>query len=65
MKTSEIRKLSENELLSELNKASFSLLKAHMEQKSGSLKETHLLKKLRRDIARLETIKKENLTSKK
>jgi len=52
----ELRQLSNGEIQEELKKSSRELMKARLEHATGTLKETHKLKSLRRYIAQLKTI---------
>ena len=55
----EIRQLGHKEMMDELQRSRRELLKTHFDIRSGSSKETHMVKNLRRYIARLQTIKHE------
>ena len=59
MKTEEIRKLSVEEILAKLSDSRHELLNLRFQKVTGQLTDTSRLKLLRRDIARLETILKE------
>jgi len=65
----EIRQLQEKESKEELTKTSRELVKARMEHSSKTLKETHRLSGLKKQIARIKTIemeaKKEQATKSK
>ena len=56
----EIRQLGMKEMMEELQKSRRELLKSQFEMRMGTSKEIHTVKNLRRYIARLETIKKED-----
>jgi ribosomal protein L29 len=56
----ELRQLQEKELHEELNRTSRELMKAKMEHASKTLKETHLLRSLKRYIACINTVQREN-----
>jgi len=56
MKTSELREKSPSELQEEVYGIAKELFSLNMQKASGELKKTHLLKKKRREIARLKTI---------
>jgi ribosomal protein L29 len=58
--TQELRQLQEKELKEELTRTTRELMKAKVEHVSGTLKEKHLLRGLRRYISRLHTIVREN-----
>jgi len=58
--TQELRQLQEKELNEELVKSSRELIKARMDHKSGTLKETHRLKQLKNYIAKMKTLVVEN-----
>jgi large subunit ribosomal protein L29 len=59
MKAKEIHELSENEVEKKLRDTRDEHVKMRMSKQTGQVEETHKLKNLRRDIARLETILKE------
>ena len=59
MKTSDLRKKESKELGSELNKQLEVQFKQKMQMATGQLAQTHLLKKVRRDVARIKTVLKE------
>jgi large subunit ribosomal protein L29 len=56
MKASEVRELSKNELQEELSAMVRELLNLRVSKAVGQLSKTHLLTKVRRDIARVKTI---------
>ncbi len=56
----EIRQLHDRELGEELTKASRELMRTKMDLLSGSTKESHKLKDLKKYVARLQTIMREN-----
>lgn len=56
MKASELREKSVDELKEELYSVSKELFGLTMQRASGELQKTDLLKKLRRQIARLKTV---------
>lgn len=60
MKVEEIRKFSVEEMHSKLSDAQDELMKLRFQQVSGQLTDTSRLRLLRRDIARMQTIIKEN-----
>ncbi|HSC66478.1 MAG TPA: 50S ribosomal protein L29 [Cellvibrio sp.] len=59
MKTSDLRKKAGQELKSELNTQLEVQFKQKMQMATGQLAQTHLLKKVRRDVARIKTVLKE------
>ncbi|MDC3132480.1 50S ribosomal protein L29 [Opitutae bacterium] len=59
MKTKDIHELPEIEVEKKLRDARDEHVKMRMSKQTGQVEETHKLKNLRRDIARLETILKE------
>ena len=59
MKTKDIHELSEIEVEKKLRDTRDEHVKMRMSKQTGQVEETHKLKNLRRDIARLETILKE------
>ena len=59
MKAKEIHELSESEVEKKLRDTRDEHVKMRMSKQTGQVEETHKLKNLRRDIARLETILKE------
>ncbi|MDA0848743.1 MAG: 50S ribosomal protein L29 [Verrucomicrobia bacterium] len=59
MKAKEIHELSEIEVEKKLRDTRDEHVKMRMSKQTGQVEETHKLKNLRRDIARLETILKE------
>jgi len=60
MKTDEIRKLSIDEIQAKLSDSREELMKLRFQQVSGQLTDTSRLRILRRGIARMETILREN-----
>ena len=59
MKTKDIHELSEIEVEKKLRDTRDEHVKMRMSKQTGQVEETHKLKNLRRDIARLETVLKE------
>ncbi|HUG12825.1 MAG TPA: 50S ribosomal protein L29 [Opitutaceae bacterium] len=59
MKTKEIRELAPAELETRLRETREKLLHMRLRKQTGQVEKTHELHSLRKDIARLETIKKE------
>jgi large subunit ribosomal protein L29 len=62
MKSSEIRALNPEEIKSKLADAREELMKLRFQQVSGQLTDTSRLRIVRRDIARMETILREQTT---
>ena len=60
MKTKEIRELAPTEIDTRLRETREKLLHMRLRKQTGQVEKTHELRTLRKDIARLETIKKEN-----
>ena len=56
----EIRQLTDQDLKEELTKTSRDLIKIKMDLEGGYAKEIHTARNLKRHIAHLETIKREN-----
>ena len=63
MKAKEIHELSENEVEKKLRDTRDEHVKMRMSKQTGQVEETHKLKNLRRDIARLESYFKGEKTS--
>jgi len=59
MKTKEIRELAPAEIDTRLRETREKLLHMRLRKQTGQVEKTHELRTLRKDIARLETIKKE------
>jgi large subunit ribosomal protein L29 len=59
MKTADLRKKTGPELEKELNKQLEVQFKQKMQMATGQLAQTHLLKQVRRDVARIKTLLKE------
>ena len=59
MKTKEIRDLAPVELDTRLRETREKLLHMRLRKQTGQVEKTHELRTLRKEIARLETIKKE------
>jgi large subunit ribosomal protein L29 len=57
MKAKEVRDLSVAEINVKLNETREQLLQLRLKKQTGQVEKTHLLRSLRKDIARLETIK--------
>jgi large subunit ribosomal protein L29 len=57
MTAKEIRDLSAAEINVKLNATRDELLSLRLKKQTGQVEKTHLLRSLRKDIARLETIK--------
>lgn len=62
MKSSEIRALGSEEIISKLTDAREELMKLRFQQVTGQLTDTSRLRIMRRDIARMETILREQTT---
>ena len=56
MKASDLRKKSSQELEKELNKHLEDQFKQKMQMATGQLAQTHLLKQVRRNVARIKTM---------
>lgn len=59
MESTEIRELSEEELTTKLNDLVESLFNFRFQNKTGQLDNPQRIKQVKRDIARIETIKRE------
>ena len=59
MKAKEVRDLSVAEINVKLNETREELLNLRLRKQTGQVEKTHKLRALRKDIARLETIKTE------
>lgn len=59
MKTSEIRKLSDEEILKKVKESKKELLNLRVKNATGSLEKTSKLNELKKDVARMLTILKE------
>ena len=59
MKTSEIRKMSTEEILKKIEELKNELFDLRMKQSTGSLEKSHKINQDRKDIARMKTILKE------
>lgn len=59
MKTEEIRKLTLEEIDKKIIECKNELFDLRMKQANGSLRETHKIHALRKDIARLKTVRVE------
>lgn len=59
MESSEIRELGEEELSSKLNDLVESLFNFRFQHKTGQLENPQRIKQVKRDIARIKTIKRE------
>ncbi len=62
MNTAELRKKTEEELNAELMELLREQFNLRMQKGSGQLSKTHKMKQVRRDIARLKTVKAEMAT---
>lgn len=56
MKTSEIRKMSTEEILKKIEEIKNELFDLRMKQSTGSLEKSHKINQDRKDIARMKTI---------
>lgn len=56
MKTSEIRKMSTEEILKKIEELKDELFDLRMKQSTGSLEKSHIINKNRKDIARMKTV---------
>ena len=63
VKTSELRDLKAGEIETKLSDAREELMKLRFQQVTGQLTDTSRLRILRREIARMQTILREQLTS--
>ena len=61
MKVEEIREMQEEQIRSKLSDAREELMKLRFQQVTGQLTDTSRLRRLRRDIARMETILNQTL----
>ncbi|MFP4156556.1 MAG: 50S ribosomal protein L29 [Opitutales bacterium] len=59
MKNKDIRELSENEIEKKIRDSRDASVDLRMRKQTGQVEQPHEIKKLRREIARLETILKE------
>ena len=62
MKSSEIRALNSEEIKSRLSDAREELMKLRFQQVTGQLTDTSRLRIVRRDVARMETILREQMS---
>ena len=56
MKTSEIRKMSVEEINKKIVEAKTELFELRMKQATGTLEKPHMINKLRKDVARMKTV---------
>jgi large subunit ribosomal protein L29 len=63
MKAKEVRELSPAEIEKKLRDTREELLQLRLRKKSGQVESPHLLRQLRKDIARMETILSQKNTS--
>jgi large subunit ribosomal protein L29 len=56
MKSKEIKELSIDEIAKKIRESRDELLQNRLRKQTGQLEKPHLLKELRRDIARMETV---------
>ncbi len=59
MTSKEIRELSATEITTKIREIRESLLQTRMRKMTGQVEKTHELRTLRKDVARLETIKRQ------
>ena len=64
MKSAEVRELSVGEVEKKLRDTRDELLHMHLRKETGQVERPHLIRELRRDIARFETIHREKLRAK-
>ena len=64
MKSAEIRELSVSEIERKLRDTRDELLQMRLRKETGQVERPHLLRELRRDIARIETIHREKMRAK-
>jgi large subunit ribosomal protein L29 len=62
MNIKEIRELAPAEITTKLRETREQLLQLRLRKHTGQVEKPHLLREYRKDIARLETIRKEKLT---
>ena len=60
MRPSEIRELSTSEVAKQLRDTTDELLRTRLRKETGQIERPHLLREMRREIARLKTILAEN-----
>ena len=65
MKATEIRELTEAELRQELNDATQELFNLRVQQSSGQLEKPSRIRELRRDIARIQTVMRQQALAKR
>ncbi len=65
MKANELREKSVDELNAELNSQLEAQFKLRMQLSTGQLQQTHKVKEVRRDIARIKTLLNEKVLSEK
>ena len=56
MKTSDIRKMSQEDINKKIIEAKNELFELRMKQATGSLDKPHMINKLRKDVARMKTV---------
>ena len=61
MKTSEIRKMSAEEITKKITETKTELFELRMKQATGTLEKPHMINALRKDVARLKTVLTEKL----
>ena len=63
MKPKEIRELSESEIQKKIRDSREELMQIRLHKNTGQMEQSHKLRQLRREIARLETIHREKPTA--
>jgi len=63
MTSKEIREFSPSEITTKLRETREALLQLRLRKNAGQVEKPHLLREYRKDIARLETIKKQKKTT--
>ncbi len=63
MKTKEIQELSASELEKKIRDTRDELLQMRMKKQTGQLEKSHMLQELKRDVARMETIRRQKSTA--
>ena len=61
MKTSEIRKMSVNDIKNKIAEIKTELFELRMKQATGTLEKPHMINALRKEVARLKTVLTEKL----
>ena len=63
MTAKEIRDLSADEIVTKLRETREQLLQLHLRKQTGQVEKTHEMRVLRKDVARMETIKRQKSES--